>query len=171
MNDGMILTRDRSKIAYLTRLIVLTGIATIVPLYHQQFITGPIVNATLFATTLLLGTQAGIFMGIIPSLIALSVGLLSPALSPMVPFIMMSNIILVLSFGFLKDKSYWLAVGLASFLKFLFLFGTSSVVINLLFKKEIASSIAMMMSWPQLLTALTGGALAYLSVKLFKRYL
>ena len=165
MVNSIALALDRKKIISATQFITLVGVATIVPLFHQQMITGPIVNATLFIAAMLLGTQMGIFVGLIPSVIALSVGLLSPVLAPMIPYIMISNAILVLTFNFLKNKNFWLAVGLASFMKFLFLFATSSLVINLLLKKEMADSVAMMMSWPQLVTALAGGTIAWMFFK------
>jgi len=161
MNKLIALALDRKKIISTTQFIALIGVATVVPLFHQQMITGPIVNATLFIAAMLLGTQRGIFVGLIPSVVAFSAGLLSPALAPMVPYIMISNAILILTFNFLKDKNFWLAVGLSSFMKFLFLFSTSSLVLNLLLKKELADSVAIMMSWPQLITALTGGTIAW----------
>jgi len=83
----------------------------------------------------------------------------------MIPFIMIGNTILILTFDTLKNKNYWLRVVTSSFLKFIFLYATSSVVINLLLKKDIAQQVAIMMSWPQLITALSGGILAYLSLK------
>lgn len=165
MINSIALALDRKKIISATQFIALVGVATIVPLFHQQMITGPIVNATLFIAAMLLGTQMGIFVGLIPSVIALSVGLLSPVLAPMIPYIMISNAILVLTFNFLKNKNFWLAVGMASFMKFLFLFATSSLVINLLLKKEMADSVAIMMSWPQLVTALAGGTIAWMFFK------
>jgi hypothetical protein len=78
---------------------------------------------------------------------------------------MLSNAILVLTFSFLKEKNYWLAIGVSSFLKFIFLFSSSSLVINLLLKKELAQSVASMMSWPQLVTALLGGGLAWIILR------
>ncbi len=160
-----ILVLDRGKITYASKLVVLLGVATIVPLFHQQMITGPIVNATLFASVILLGTQAGMMVGLIPSLVALSVGTLPASLAPMVPYIMLGNAILVLIFGFLKEKNYWLAMITSSVLKFIFLFATSTIVIDLLLKKELAQSVALMMSWPQLLTALMGGIIVWLFFK------
>ena len=168
MDNTKELALDKKLIISLTQFVVLVGAAVIVPLFHQQMITGPIVNATLFVATILLGTQMGIFVGLIPSVIAFSVGLLPLGLAPVVPFIMISNAVLVLVFGFLKDKNYWLAVFSASFLKFLFLSGTSSIVIKLLLQKQLASGVAAMMSYPQLLTALAGGLLAYLFLKFYK---
>ncbi len=169
MSRVKILTIKGEKIFVLTQFAVLVGIATIAPLSHQQAITGPIVNATLFVSVMLLGVQSGILVGLIPSLIALSVGLLPPVLAPMVPFIMTGNTILVITFNYLKEKNYWLGVVAASILKFIFLFSTSSIMIDLILKKEIASRVAMMMSWPQLLTALTGGLIAYMFLKGIKK--
>ncbi|MFH1657084.1 MAG: ECF transporter S component [bacterium] len=169
MNNAKALTINGEKITTLIQFFGLLGIAVIVPLFHQQTITGPIVNATLFVSTMLLGSQAGILIGLIPSVIALSVGLLPPPLAPMVPFIMIGNTILVLIFDtFFRSGNYWLGVIAAGFLKFVFLFSASSVVINLLLKKEIAQQVSMMMSWPQLITALAGGVLAFLFFKFYK---
>lgn len=159
----------KETIFALTQFVLLTGIATLAPLFKQQLITGSVVNAVLFISTAVLGIQNAILIGLIPSVIALSVGLLPVVLAPMIPFIMIANSILIITFGYLKEKKYWLAVISASFLKFLFLFSTSSIVVNLLLKKEIASSIAIMMSWPQLLTALIGGLLAYLFLKALRK--
>lgn len=148
----------------------LIGTATLAPLLgHSQAITGPIVNATLFVAVVLFGSQGALLVGLVPSLIALSVGLLPPVLAPMVPFIMLGNTILVLVFSYLRQKNYWLGVFFASILKFTFLFATSSLVVNLLSKKELAQKAAAMMSWPQFLTALAGGVLAYLFLKSIKK--
>jgi hypothetical protein len=156
---------SREKITFLTKLVALLSVAMIVPLFHQQMITGPIVNATLFVATAVLGLSGGILVGLIPSVVALSAGLLPPILAPIVPFIMISNTLMVLTFSFLKERSYWQGIIAASILKFIFLYSTSSVVINLLLKKEVAEQISLMMSWPQLLTALAGGCLAYMIIK------
>ena len=102
-------------------------------------------------------------------MIALSAGLLPAILAPMIPFIMLSNAILIMTFSALKKKNYWLNIAIGSTFKFLFLFATSSIVINLLIKKEIAQQVALIMSWPQLLTALAGGVIAYPIIKLIKR--
>jgi hypothetical protein len=168
MENEKCLVLDRRRAIFITRFVFLAGIATIAPLFHQQIITGPIVNATLFAAAIFLGTTSGILIGLIPSLIAFSVGILPIPLAPVMPYIMLSNIILILTFGFLKDKNYWLAVGVSSFLKFIFLFGSSSFIISLLLKKELAQNTVAMMSWPQLVTALAGGILAWIAFHAYK---
>ncbi|MCX6760622.1 MAG: iron hydrogenase [Candidatus Nealsonbacteria bacterium] len=164
-----ILAINKGKTLALTQFGILLAIALAAPLMGQQAVTGTIVNAALFISTVLLGVEAGILIGLIPSVISLSVGLLPAALAPMIPFIILGNAILVVSFGYFKEKNYWLGMFSASFLKFLFLFNTSSMVINLFFKKEVAGQVALMMSWPQLFTALSGGLIAYLFLKQCKK--
>ena len=168
MNQIKTLVLKRENISTLIQFVALVGIATVAPLLGQQAITGPIVNATLFISVMFLGAQNAILVGLVPSLIALSVGLLPSVLAPMIPFIMVGNTILIITFSYLKEKGFWSGMILASVFKFLFLFGTSSIVINLLLKKEIASKVAMMMSWPQLFTALAGGLIAYIFLKSIK---
>ena len=165
MNNEKVLFLERSNLTSLVWLIALVGVASVAPLFHQQMITGPVVNATLFLAAMILGIKRGIFVGLIPSAIALSMGTLPPVLAPAVPYIMISNAILIAVFSLLRNKNYWLAVAVASLLKFVFLFSTSSIVISLLMKKELAGSVATMMSWPQLITALFGGFLAWVFLK------
>lgn len=168
MHKTTTLTLVRKNIIPLTAFTALIGVATVAPLFHYQPVTGPVVNATLFIAAATLAPQNAILVGLIPSMIALSTGLLPAVLAPMIPFIMLSNTILIMMFNALKKKNYWLNIAIGSTIKFLFLFTTSSIVINLLLKKEIAQQVALMMSWPQLLTALAGGIIAYPIIKLIK---
>jgi len=162
--ENLTITRTR-----VIEFVLLLGIATAAPLFHNQFITGPIVNATLLIAVALLGMRDAILIGLIPSSIALAVGLLSPVLAPMIPFIIVGNAILVITFGYLRQRNYWLGLVSGSILKFAFLFGTSSIVISLLLNQNLASSVAVMMSWPQLVTALAGGVIAYGVLRGLKR--
>jgi len=162
MNNQNVLAVDRSKIISAVWLAALCGAAMLAPLLHQQLITGTIVNATLFVAAIILGRRMGIMVGIIPSAIALTVGTLPAVLAPMVPYIMLSNALLILVFIFLKDKNYWLAVCAASFSKFIFLYMVSAFVFGVLTQKVLVAAIAQMMSWPQLVTALAGGTLAWI---------
>jgi hypothetical protein len=154
--EALAITRTR-----VIGFVLLLGIATVAPLFHNQFITGSVVNATLVVAVALLGMRDAILVGLIPSSIALAVGLLPPVLAPMIPFIIVGNAIFVVTFGYLRQRNYWLGLVSGSILKFAFLFGTSSIVISLLLNQNLASSVAVMMSWPQLVTALAGGMIAY----------
>lgn len=151
-------------------LFLLLAVATAAPvIFKQQLITGTIVNATLIIGASLLGARDGLIIGLIPSSMALATGLLAPALAPMIPFIIVGNAILVLTFTYLNKFNFWVGVAAGSLLKFVFLSGTSSVVIGLLLNKQIAPAVAQMMSWPQLFTAVAGGIVAFGVLKLVKR--
>ena len=148
---------------------ILMGLSILLPLFHSQYITGPAVNAILFLSAVLVGSTGAMLMAMIPSVIALSSGLLPIALAPAVPFIMLGNAILIAAFMLFQKKSFWLAAIVAGFAKFIFLFGSSQLVIGLIAKKQVAVTAASMLSYPQLLTALAGAVLAWGILKGLKR--
>lgn len=169
MENSKILVWDRKMTITLIQFIGLLGISVILPLFHQQWITGPMVNAMLFIAVVLIGLSNAMILALLPSTIALSVGLLPAVMAPMIPFIMISNVVMVMAFDRLWKKEFWSGIVVGSVLKFLFLWSTSTIVVNLIIKKELASAIVTMMSWPQLVTALIGGLIAYAFLKSIKK--
>lgn len=153
----------------IAKFAVLLAAAIFAPFIRQQAITGTIVNSILFISAAFLGIRGAVLIALVPSIISLSTGLLPPVLAPMIPFIMIGNIILIMVFDLLRRKNYWLGVASASILKFAFLASVSSLVVDLLLKKEVAATVVQMMKWPQLLTALAGGIVAYAFVRGFKK--
>ena len=149
--------------------LTLLGVAIIVPFFHYQPAVGPIVNAALFLSTALINIRAGVLIAIIPSPIAYLSGLLPTVLLPMIPFIILGNIILVYIFGKLWQKNFWLGMTGASVAKFIFLWFASANLLPFLINKTIAQKISLMISWPQLFTALTGGIIAYGVLKYLKK--
>lgn len=149
----------------LVQFATLLGIAVLAPFFHSQIITGSLVNATLFIAAATLGLEGAILVGLLPSLFALSAGTLPLALAPLIPFIILSNILLVLVFSSLKSVNYWWSMLSAAFLKFIFLGAVSTWAINLLFTGGLAGAAATMLSWPQLISALVGGVLAGLVLR------
>lgn len=164
-------TRTLEKINYTTiaKFIVLIGVASLAPFFLSQQITGPLVNATLFIATAILGLTGAVMIAIVPSVIAATVGTLPAVLTPMIPFIITGNIFLVLAFYYLKEKNYWLGMVSGSVLKYLFLFGTSTFIIQFVIKSEAADQVAFLMSWPQLITALIGGIIAWPIILFLKK--
>ena len=150
------------KIAFFAGFV---GIVSLAPVFKNQLITGTLVNAVLFISLVVLGRTGAVLIAFLPSIISISVGFLSLALAPFLPFIIAGNIILVLAFDVLRKKNYWAAMAIAGFLKFGFLAIASSIAVNLFIKGPIAKQLVFMMSWPQLITALCGGFLAYLFIK------
>lgn len=161
--DAKVLAIPKEKILSAVKYITMIGFLMLAPLIpgHFQPVTGPLVNAILFLSTYFFVLRDCYLLALIPSLIAAVSGLLPSLLIPMIPYIIVSNFILIFVFAKLKENNYWLAVISSSLAKFLFLFFTSTFFMQLFFKKELPLKIAQMMSWPQLATAIIGGVIAY----------
>lgn len=168
LENEQAIPKDRSMVSVGTFLLALGGVM-LAPLFPNQFISGPIVNAVLFIVTVMLGLRSGILLCFIPSLIALGAGLLPPIFAPFVPFIMLSNIIMVALFHNLRLKNYWLGAGAGSVAKFVFLFAASQIMFNLVLHKALAQNAALMMSWNQLYSAALGAVIAFVFLKVIKR--
>lgn len=160
----------------LIQFIALAGTASFLPfVLHLQWLTGPIVNAILIITLFLLGIRSALFLCVIPSLMALSGGLLPVILAPILPFIMLSNMLFVLTIDWFytniknDQKAYWLGVFAAASLKFVWLLLSVHFIKNLLTKQELAIKVAQIFSWSQFATALSGALIAWLVLKWLKR--
>ena len=176
----MLYTKEQTAVQVnaraMARFLTLAGVATLLPFFiHLQWITGPIVNAILILTLFLVGIRSALVVCLIPSLMALAGGLLPAILAPVVPFIMIGNVILVLGIDWLYNyfknefQGYWLGVIVGAGLKFIFLFASVNFIAKLLIKQELAVKVAQMMSWPQLATAVTGGMIAWVALRWLKR--
>lgn len=158
------------------KFLSMASIAVLLPFFiHVQWLTGPIINAILILVLFLSGIRGALVVCMIPSMIALAGGLLPAILSPVVPFIMVSNAILILTIDWFYNKSkslakgYWIGVLAGSGLKFLFLFFSVNFISRLLIKQELAIKVAQMMSWPQFATAFIGGMIAWIILRFLKR--
>lgn len=134
-------------------------------LIHQQAITGPLINAILLIATVKLSTSSAITIGLIPSVVALSRGLLPLALAPVVPFIMLANALYVVLFSKVKERTFTGAVVLAATGKFALLYFVSQLLLANLLPQKFLTPASQMMSWPQLVTALAGGLIAAIVLK------
>jgi len=128
---------------------------------HNQWITGPIVNAALILAAVCVGPMEAVVLGLMPSTVSLSSGLLPLPLAPMVPFIIIGNAIMILSFQYLAVSNYALRILVAAFLKSAFLIFSVTFLMDKLFAKEFLGNLLLMMSWPQFVTALIGGLVVY----------
>lgn len=170
MENTKVQTLVRVDWKTITWFVGLMGIAIVLPRFiHNQFVTGPIVNATLFLAAYYLGSGPAMLVGLVPSVTALSTGLLPLPLAPMVPFIMISNAILIVTFNSLKKINFASAAVVASLTKYLFLYLTSIIVIKALLPNNLAiKAMGVMMAWPQLVTAILGAVIAFGIIKLNK---
>ena len=160
----------RVNVRATAQFLGLAGVAIFLPfVVHVQFITGSIVNAILILALFLVGVRSALVLCLIPSMMALSGGLLPAILAPVVPFIMIGNVMLVLCVDYAlgrqitsnNAKNYWVGVLIGASLKFTFLFFSVNFISKLLINQELAVKVAQMMSWPQFATAITGGMIAW----------
>ncbi len=143
-------------------MAALVCLSAAAPLLGHQAAAGSVVNGALFTATALFGLHAGILLCFLPSVIALASGLLPAVLLPMAPFIIAGNLMLVAVFYLLKNKNYLIGVLAASAVKFIFLLSSGHLLMNSAFLPAVPHHTALMMSWPQLFTALTGGAASFI---------
>jgi hypothetical protein len=147
---------------------ILLGISVAAPaLGLPQLFTGTLVNAALLVATVLLGPRAAVSIGILPSLFAVVSGQLPAALAPLVPVIMLGNALLVVVFHVLRERGWWLGAVAAAAVKFCWLFGATGLLVastGLLAEPAVPVALVVM-GWPQLVTALSGGALAYVVLR------
>ena len=134
-----------------------------------QMITGVIVNMILIICTEKCGVERAIMLGLITPIVASFSAVLPIALLVMVPFIVISNAIYVSVYNALMQKGRFIAVCAGAFLKAVFLYMMVSITMarpvtllvgGRLQAVDIPQAVAVMMTWPQLLTALAGGFLA-----------
>ena len=71
------------------------SLAILAPVFRNKIIVGTIVNTCLILSVYKLGIKPTIIIGIVPSLIALTTGVVPMYLALIIPFIMVSNTILI----------------------------------------------------------------------------
>ena len=138
----------------------------------SQFFVGPAVNAILILTAVICGSIYGVLVGSLTPLLAWLTGQLASVLGPFIPFIIIGNIIFVLSFVILnKHGKYgkYLGILIGSFIKYVFLSISASKLLPL-FKlnmpPKIVNKLVITMGTPQLITALIGGAFALILIEI-----
>lgn len=145
-----------SKELFWTMAFIVSSVIVPALLAHtpqNQWITGTIVNAILFLAIRRIGILNAALVATLPSSIALLRGLLPPLMTIAIPWIIISNYILILVF-FITKKYPLTGILFAATSKFFFLYLVAT------FFLKIGGPFLMMLQWPQLITALAGGLLA-----------
>lgn len=132
---------------------------------NSNFIVGPLVNACLLITAGLVGLFGASFIAIAAPFGALLTGAAVPL--PFTPFISLGNLVLVVLFYLIKKKSFTIGVIAGSVVKFATLYAAIVVFTNMV-KIPPAKVAALLFTfgWPQLVTALVGGIIAFIVIKL-----
>jgi len=148
--------------------IVFQVIGRYIPLGpNSNFIVGPLVNACLLITASLVGFFGAAFIAIAAPFGAILTGATVPL--PFTPFIALGNLVLVIIFYLLMKKSSIVGIIAGSIVKFLTLYASILVFTNLAkIPAKKASVMIFTFGWPQLVTALIGGAIALVVTRLVK---
>ena len=88
---------------FLALAIVFQVIGKTVP-QISQFFVGPAVNAILILTVAICGGIYGVLVGSLTPILAWLTGQLPSALGPFIPFIIIGNMLFVLSFAFISKR-------------------------------------------------------------------
>lgn len=163
-------------IIFITRTAIIIAFTLgVMALRLPQFFTGPIVNLSLYMAVYTVNPLSGVFVGISTPVVAIMIGIIPSILAPMVPFIMLGNSALSLTFGLLMKRNKIVAIILASTVKFLLLAISARIILPFALELlkidipqgKIAALIAIF-TLPQLLTALAGGFLALAIMKVIR---
>jgi len=168
----------RGNVLWITRTAIFTALLITMQLVTtplgNQFVTGSVNNLIMIVSLLVCGPATGIVVGIISPLCVSLIGF-GPAFPPLVPFIALGNAVFILAWFFLRklnksDKpgmrhntiNCLIAVGAAA-IKFLTLYTTivKFAMPFLLDLNEAQSAVlGLAFSYPQIITAIIGGAIA-----------
>ena len=173
-----------NKLIYITQTAVMLALLLGVQFATRsfsQFVTGAMVNLILLVSVFAIGFGGGLTIAIASPFLAFLAGI-GPAFIQIVPFIAVGNAIFVsLAWTVRKRvtrfgaKDIGLAAGgliMASAAKFLFLWiGLAVAALPLIpgIQEKQIEIIGAAFTWPQLVTALTGSALAMVIVPLLKK--
>ncbi len=143
------------------------SIAVFCPLLKNKYVVGTLINAALFLSVTFLGIRSAVLVGIIPSLIAVSTGLVPVYFAVFIPVIMLANILLVSVFGFVKFE-YLKAVFFAAFFKAVFLSCIGFIIVLGAADSFLAKHFFSVMGMHQFVTAGMGGILSFSILKYLK---
>lgn len=175
---------ERNNVKKLTRASLLSAFALVIiftgsklgGVVFNQVVVGPLVNTVIITTVLICDIKYGVLVSILTPIMAALTGQLLTPMVPFVPFIMIGNAVLAVVLGLLAKyiKTYGVYAGivLGAILKTLVLsFSAKHLIIafSLKIPKPIAAKLAIMMSTPQLISAIAGGIIALLFYAVYKR--
>lgn len=146
-----------------------TGAVIAGPFSVTQLVTGSLVNCVLFVFTAQAGILSGVLIGILSSILASIIGI-GPAIVAIVPLVACGNCIIAIVYGlFGKINRIAGTVG-AAVLKCGFLWLTVPMLLHAVGAPEKqTAALSIMFSWPQGITALIGGLLAFIIIPRLKK--
>jgi len=165
-----------NSIKFITRTALLLAVTVVfqmlrplIPLQGvgSNLVVGSLVNTSLAASSVVVGLWGGIIISIVAPIIAFLQQHI--AFVWMIPIVAAGNIVMVVLYGLFFKKNKWIAIGLSSVIKAAVLYLLVKAAINIVaVPEQAAKTLSLMFSWPQLVTAVIGGILASLVLKVLK---
>ena len=178
----------KKKIRWITETAVMLALLVSLQAVTKpmgQLVTGSCVNAILAVTALVAGLGSGLTVALMSPILAFLLGIAPQILT--VPAIMVGNAVYVVLLSLLADKSgknlvkqviAWLVAAGAKFASLyaivvLLICGvlSESLLASGMMKAPMLKALPATFSWPQLFTALIGGAVALLIVPVLRKAL
>ena len=178
----------RKKVLWITETAVMLALLVTLQALTKpmgQLITGSCVNAVLAVSALVGGLGCGLTVAVISPVLAYLLGIAPQILT--VPAIMVGNAVYVVLLSVLADKTgknivkqvtAWVAAAAAKFaalyaIVVLLICGvlSESLLASGIMKAPMLKALPATFSWPQLFTALIGGAVALLIVPVLRKAL
>ncbi len=151
----------KGKLNLLTKAAVLLAIAIVFQLTKMgQYVTGTGINAVLVTAVGVCGLPWAAAIGFITPMLAVLLGVQPPATIVLVPFIIAGNLAYAALFRALRGYNDYIGVIAAALTKFLLLYAAANMIVN-----KLPAPIKLAFSFPQLITALAGGAVALVILK------
>lgn len=156
------LVRKRKRTEEITKTAVILALALVfqvglAPL--GSMVVGPLVNMVLLLAVLTMGSVIAVLVGGLTPVVAYFLGIM-PFL-PLVPVIMLGNLLYIISFDRTRKYGNYRAVVVAAILKTLLLAGLVRLLVKFIMPGLPASLVAVF-TLPQLYTGILGGAMALL---------
>ena len=169
----------KKKTLWLTETAMLTALLIVFQAVTRswgQFVTGSFVNAVLALSALTAGLLSGIVVAALSPFVAFLLGI-GPQIFPVVPAIAVGNVVFVTVLWLLTKgrqpaklrlAAAWVIPAVCKFLT-LYIIVAQLLCRILPLKEQQIATLSKMFSWPQLVTALIGGAVALLTAPLVRR--
>ncbi|HML35698.1 MULTISPECIES: hypothetical protein [Sporomusa] len=131
-----------------------------IPAFVSMFVIGSAVNACLLAAVETAGWRAAILLAVIAPVIAYFQQALP--LPVLILPVAAANIVYIAAYTLFFTTNRWFAVAAAAIAKMAGLyFSVSWLMLAVNIPDNLAAIITMMLSWPQLITGVTGGILCF----------
>ncbi|NGX28930.1 MAG: hypothetical protein K940chlam1_01119 [Candidatus Anoxychlamydiales bacterium] len=148
---------------------IFLALAICTPLFlKNKFVISTIINFILLLSVASIGMSRSIIVCIVPSIVAISVGMLPSMLLPFIPLIMLSNILLVVIFNAFQKYSHFFALFLAALIKCSFLYSLGWGAKNLFPNSSYLKPIVVIVNTHQIIGAFSAAAIVFVIITLLK---